>query len=309
MNGILNIDKPKDRTSFSIVAVVKRLSRERRVGHAGTLDPMATGILPICLGQSTRIIRFLQEARKTYGAEIELGITTDTYDASGNITGKGDPSTISIDQLEYTLTSFRGKIKQTPPMYSAVKHQGQPLYRLARAGIEIKRKSRSAEIYQLEIKDWRPPVVEIELECSKGTYIRSIAHDLGQLLGCGANLKSLIRLKYCLFNLENSVSLPQFEDAFHHGYWQQYIYPIDSVILNWRAVIISDSAERIIKNGGSLTLENFERINCGNDFEITSPPQSSTNFLSRAYSSDGRFLGLLRFDSGKRLWQTEKIFQ
>ena len=309
MDGILNIDKPSDRTSFSIVAVVKRLSGARRVGHAGTLDPMATGILPICLGQSTRIIRFLQEASKTYRAEIELGITTDTYDTSGNITGKGDPSTINIEQLEFALTSFRGTIKQTPPMYSAVKHQGQPLYRLARAGIKIERKSRSAEIYQLEIKDWRSPVVEIELECSKGTYVRSIAHDLGQSLGCGANLKSLIRLKYGLFNLGNSVSLPQLEDAFHYGYWQQYIYPVDSVIMNWRAVVISDSAERIIKNGGPLALENFESINCDNDFEITSPQQSSANYLSRAYSLDGRFLGLLRFNLEKRLWQTEKVFR
>lgn len=309
MDGILNINKPRDKTSFSIVAIIKRLSGERRVGHAGTLDPMATGILPICLGQSTRIIQFLQEASKTYRAEIELGVATDTYDATGTITQKGDPSGISREQLECALASFRGLIQQTPPMYSAIKHLGQPLYKLARAGIKIDRKSRPANIYQLEIRDWRPPIVEIDLECSKGTYVRSIAHDLGQSLGCGANLKSLIRLKYGLFNLENSVSLPQLEDAFRCGYWQQFIYPIDSVIMNWNAMVINDSNEQIIKNGGPLVLDNFMSNESQNHNEQTLLQQSSINYLSRAYSVDGRFLGLLLFNPEKRHWLAKKVFR
>jgi len=184
VDGILNINKPWGKTSFSIVAIVKRLSGERRVGHAGTLDPTATGVLPICLGQATRITEFLVDATKAYQAQIELGVTTDTYDASGKITQKRDPSEISQSQLESALTSFRGLIQQTPPMYSAVKYQGKRLYELARAGIKVDRESRPAKIYHLELIDWQPPSVTLEVVCGKGTYIRSLAHDLGQILGC-----------------------------------------------------------------------------------------------------------------------------
>ena len=180
MDGILNINKPCGKTSFSMVAMVKRLTGERRVGHAGTLDPIATGVLPICLGQGTRVIEFLVDATKTYRAEIELGVTTDTYDADGRIIQRGDPSGISQDHLEAALASFCGLIRQTPPMYSAVKYQGKPLYKLARAGITVERRSRLAKIHRLELVDWQPPVATIEVVCGKGTYIRSLAYDLGQ---------------------------------------------------------------------------------------------------------------------------------
>ena len=152
MDGILNINKPAGKTSFNIVAMVKRLTGEKRVGHAGTLDPMATGVLPICLGQATRLVEYLMDTTKTYRAEIELGVSTDSYDREGIITQRGDASGITLEQLETALNSFRGVITQIPPMYSAVKHQGKPLYQLARAGINVERKSRTAKIYSLEIK-------------------------------------------------------------------------------------------------------------------------------------------------------------
>ncbi len=227
MDGILNIDKPWGKTSFSIVSMVKRLTGERRVGHAGTLDPAATGVLPVCLGQGTRIIQFLLDATKAYRAQIEFGVATDTYDATGSITSKGDPSGVSREQLLSALTSFSGLIQQTPPMYSAVKHGGKPLYELARSGIKVERKSRLTWVYHLELIDWQPPVATIEVECGKGTYIRSLAHDLGQLLGCGANLKSLTRLRCGFFGIEDAVSMPQLEDALRYGYWQHFIYPIE----------------------------------------------------------------------------------
>ena len=186
MDGILNINKPLGKTSFSIVSMVKRLSGESRVGHAGTLDPAASGVLPVCLGQGTRVIEFLLDAPKAYRAEIEFGVVTDTDDATGKIISRGDPSGINRRKLLSALDSFRGLISQTPPMYSAVKHHGKPLYKLARQGIEVERKSRLRWIYRLELTSWQPPLATIEVECSKGTYIRSLAHDLGQLLGCGA---------------------------------------------------------------------------------------------------------------------------
>jgi len=297
MDGILNINKPRGKTSFSIVATVKRLSGERRVGHAGTLDPTATGVLPVCLGQATRIVEFLIDATKTYQAQIELGITTDTYDASGKITQKRDPSEISQSQLESALTSFRGLIQQTPPMYSAVKYQGKRLYELARAGIKVKRESRPTKIYHLELIDWQPPLATIEVVCGKGTYIRSLAHDLGQTLGCGANLKNLVRSRCGLFNIGDAVSMPELENAFRYGYWQHLIYPVDTVLLHWTAMVVSDNTEQVIRNGGPLVLDNY-----------SSSVQSSFENHCRAYTPDGRFLGVLLFNPERGQWQPKKVF-
>ena len=193
MDGILNINKPAGKTSFAVVAMVKRLTGEKHVGHAGTLDPMATGVLPVCLGQATRLVEYLMDTTKTYRAEIELGVSTDSYDREGAVTQKCDASAVTLAQIETALNSFRGVITQIPPMYSAVKHQGKPLYELARAGIDVERKARTAKIYSLEIRDWQNPFLTIEVNCGKGTYIRSLANDLGQALGCGATLSALER--------------------------------------------------------------------------------------------------------------------
>ena len=255
MDGILNINKPRNQTSFSIVAMVKRLSGERRVGHAGTLDPAATGVLPVCLGQGTRIVEFLVNETKTYLAQIKLGIATDTYDGDGRITQEGDPSGISQAQLEAALDSFRGSIQQTPPMYSALKHHGQPLYELARAGIKVERRSRTVKVHRLELTSWQPPVAAVEVECGKGTYIRSLAHDLGQSLGCGAHLMSLVRTRCGLFNIKDAISISQLEEAFRHGYWQHFVYPIDIVLQHYSAIVVNNATEDIIRKGNSLVLE------------------------------------------------------
>jgi len=306
VDGILNINKPGGKTSFSLVAMVRRLSGERRVGHAGTLDPLASGVLPICLGQGTRIIEFLQEAAKTYRAEIELGVATDTYDASGRITQRGDPSGIDKEQLQLVLACFCGLIRQTPPMYSAVKYRGKPLYKLARAGIDIERRSRLVRIHDLKLVSWQPPVATIEVVCGKGTYIRSLACDLGQALGCGAHLKSLTRLRYGLFDIRDAVSMPQLEDAFRYGYWQQFIYPIDSVLLYWAVVVVSDDAGQSIRNGRPIVLGNGGKKD--GHLEQDTPTGSTADSRCRVYALDGHFLGVLRFHSGSGQWQPEKIF-
>jgi len=294
VDGILNINKPAGKTSFDIVARVKRLSGEKRVGHAGTLDPIATGVLPVCLGRATRIVQYLADATKTYRAEIELGVATDTYDVSGRVTHRSDPLGISREQVAAALASFCGLIQQTPPMYSAVKHQGKPLYELARAGIEVERKSRLAKIFRIELLDWQPPLVTVELECGKGTYIRSLAHDLGQALGCGANLKNLIRLRCGVFDIKDALSLPQLEEAFQCGYWQRFVYPVDSVLLNWSAMVVSREAETALRNGRPL--------------DLTAVPAASPGDCCRIYTLDGFFLGVLRFNPETRQWQPEKIF-
>jgi tRNA pseudouridine55 synthase len=292
VDGILNINKPAGKTSFSIVSLVRRLSGESRVGHGGTLDPAASGVLPVCLGQGTRVIEFLLKAPKAYRAEVELGVVTDTDDATGKVVSRGDPSTITRERLLSALDSFRGLISQTPPMYSAVKHNGKPLYKLARQGIQVERKSRLRRIYSLELKRWQPPLATIEVECERGTYIRALARDLGQLLGCGAHLKSLVRLRCGYFDIKDAVSLSRLEDSFRNGSWQELIYPVDSVLSHWAAVVVDDAGEKNIRSGRPLLLD-----------EDSSPGERR-----RAYSSDGSFLGVLRFNPETGQWQPEKVF-
>ena len=308
VDGILNVNKPGGKTSFSLVAMVRRLSGVKRVGHAGTLDPMASGVLPICLGQGTRVVEFLQGAPKAYRAEIELGVATDTYDASGQVTRRGDFSGVSQQRLRTALAAFDGLIQQIPPMYSAVKYQGKPLYKLARAGISVERRSRLARIDGLELIDWQPPVATIEVVCGKGTYIRSLAHDLGEALGCGAHLKSLVRLRYGRFDIEDAVSLSQLEAAFHYGYWQHFVYPIDSVLLYWSAMIVGDDAEQSIRNGCPIVMGEGDRRRERTSLELTTLAEPTLSDRCRAYVPDGRFLGVLRFNYECGQWRPEKVF-
>jgi tRNA pseudouridine55 synthase len=296
LDGILNIDKPTGKTSYGVVAAVKRLSGERRIGHTGTLDPDATGVLPVCLGQGTRIIEFINDTAKIYRAVIKLGIATDTYDGSGRVTYRGDTSAIDRVMFESAFEPFRGAIRQTPPMYSAVKHQGQPLYKLARAGISVERKSRPVTIQRLELIDWQPPSAALEIECSQGTYIRSLAHDLGQALGCGAHLKSLVRTRCGVFDIEDAVSFPELEEAFKKGHVEKYLYPVDFVLQDYNAVVVDDAAEAAIRNGNAV------------DVSVDSGPEShGGSRYCRAYSQDGRFLGMLRYVPEKEVWQPKKV--
>jgi len=296
MDGILNINKPAGKTSYDIVALVKKLSGVRRVGHAGTLDPIATGVLPVCLGQGTRVTEFLAEAHKTYQAEIQLGMVTDTYDVTGKVIQKNDPSGVTLAKLESTLTSFIGLIPQTPPLYSALKHKGRPLYQLAQAGITIERKNRPTQIYGIELLDWQAPVLTVKVECGKGTYIRSLAHDLGQALGCGGALKSLVRLNYGPFDVSNAISVPQLEAAFRYGYWKHFIHAADTVLLHWNTMIVDDAAEKKILNGAPITPKS----------QFSQPVATGTR--CRAYTLDGCLLAVLHFNPEKGQWQVEKVF-
>ena len=294
IDGILNLDKPKGKTSFDVVALVRRLSGERRVGHAGTLDPEATGVLPVFLGQGTRLFEYLADEAKVYRAEIELGISTDTYDAAGKTTRRGDVSSLTREQVETAVSSFTGFIDQTPPMYSAVKHKGVPLYRLARAGVEVPRKARKVEISHLQIVDWQSPVLTLEVECSRGTYIRSLAHDLGQRLGCGAHLKNLVRLKSGPFHISGAISIPELEAAFRQGKWTEFLQPIDAAVLHLPAVTVSDEDKKAIINGRPLA---------------SGIEEGTTAKLHRAYSSEGRFIAILRYDDKAGHWKPEKVFR
>ncbi len=291
IDGILNVNKPAGKTSLEVVDLVRRLSKQRRVGHAGTLDPGATGVLPICLGQATRVSSFIVDSHKVYQARIQLGISTDTYDAEGKVTQRGDPSYIAKEEVERVLPSLCGSILQKPPMYSALKHRGKRLYELARAGIEVERQERETEVFRLEMVAWQPPFFRVEVECGKGTYIRSLAHDLGQALGCGAHLRELVRLKSGPFHIGDSLTLTELEDSFRHDYWPDLLHPIDMVLEHWVAAIVSKEKEQAIKNGRPLALGD-----------------GKGKAYCRAYSLDGRFLAVLRFIPENSLWQPERVF-
>ena len=297
MDGILNINKPQGLSSYGVVARVKRLTGEQRVGHAGTLDPLASGVLPVCLGRGTRVIQFLYQAHKVYRAQIRLGLATDTYDAAGRVIQRGNPSSVSRRKLESALEPFRGLIRQVPPMYSAVKHKGKRLYELARAGITVERKSRLAEIYSLELLEFKSPVITIEVECGKGTYIRSLAHDLGQSLGCGAHLESLVRLRYGNFDINDAVSLPQFEADCHLDCWRHFVYSLDTALLQWPVIVVGEDSERFVTNGRPLPLNAGEL-----------PKESSFSRFLRVYGQDGRFLAMMRFRADSGRWHPVKVF-
>jgi tRNA pseudouridine55 synthase len=299
ISGIFNIDKPAGWTSFGVVSLVRRLSGVRRVGHAGTLDPSATGVLLVCLGQATRIIEYMMEATKVYRAEVRLGITTDTLDATGTPVGQADPSHISRQQVEEALTAFVGEIDQVPPMFSALKYGGEPLYRYARAQMHVERRPRRVTIHRLQLLAFQPPLAALEVECGKGTYIRALAHDLGQQLGCGAHLADLARLRVGPFTLDEACSLPELEAAFRESRWQSLLHPADAALPSWPAVTLSEPLERAVRFGQCLAAESLEP---------SPPPAAENSQLCRAYSPRGQLVAILRYDAAAHLWRPAKVF-
>jgi tRNA pseudouridine55 synthase len=293
IDGILNVNKPEGKTSFSVVARLKRLTAEKHVGHAGTLDPIATGVLPVCFGQATRVTEYLANTSKTYFAQIELGITTDTFDRQGKIIERRDPGGITLTRLEEVLASFIGPIDQVPPAFSALKQRGRPCYELARAGVPLQLKPRRVEIIRLKLVDLQLPIIEIEVDCTKGTYIRSLANDIGKYLGCGAHLKNLNRVRYGPFFVQDSLSPDEIEDAFYRDDWKKLIYPVDSPLRDWKAIVVGENNEADIRNGRPLPVEESDEF----------PGE-----YCRAYDLDGNFLAVMRFIPEKRHWRPKKVF-
>ena len=295
VDGILNVDKPYGITSMDIVRRIKRASGVKRVGHGGTLDPVATGVVPICFGQATRMMEYLVSSTKDYKTTIELGVTTDTYDALGQVTARADPSHVDLDSLQNAIASFKGVIKQVPPMFSALKRDGKRLYELARAGIEVDREPRRVEVFAADLLDWSPPLVTLRVRCGRGFYMRSCAHDLGQALGCGGHLKSLVRTRAGPFEISDSVTLPDAEHMLADESWPTLLHTPDVVLRTMRAIVVGKRLEDMI-NGGR-PLPSGVRI-----------PSSKPGEQCRAYSVDGRFLAILGFQAAQQQWQPDKVF-
>lgn len=301
MDGIFNIDKAVGMTSHDVVARVRRLTRQRRVGHAGTLDPAASGVLPVCLGQATRVAEYLSESGKCYRAVVVFGAVTDTYDAQGEVL-RSAPVHLTREQIAEALPAFLGQQMQMPPLYSAIKLAGQPLYKLARAGIEAERQARPIHISRLELLDWQPPELTLEVGCSKGTYIRSLAYDLGERLGCGAHLGSLVRLRSGPFTLDESLTLEELAQALEDGSWINHLYAPDEALLDRQAVIVGPATEKRLLLGQALHFPPPAALHAaeGGPLAVAAP-------LLRAYSSDGRFLGVLSWQAAINAWQPQKV--
>ncbi len=306
IDGIINLIKPRGGTSFRATQLIRQWSGEQHIGHTGTLDPMASGVLPICLGQGTRVAQFITAETKVYRTDIRLGITTDSYDATGKIIEERDTSTITLSQIEKTLQSFQGNIEQKPPMYSALKQQGKRLYSLARKGIEVERPSRKINIINLELLDWHSPTISIKVECSKGTYIRTLAFDIGKSLGCGAHMSDLIRLKCGPFCIEDGVTLPEIKDAFQNNYWQHYVYPLDTHLMSWPAVIVNRETQQMIENGKHLDLE--APVNNDNILSLSGEKMINNMDYCRVYTSGGQLIAIMQYEHDSKLWHPEKVF-
>lgn len=290
VHGFLNIDKPAGITSHDVVARVRRYAGQRRVGHAGTLDPAATGVLIVALGLATRLIEYVQdETTKRYHAVVRLGVATTTDDAEGEPIATHPVPVLDQAELERTLMQFRGRIAQVPPRFSALHHQGRRLYDLARAGVAAEVSARSVEIEQLTLLAWEPPLLTLDVVCSKGTYIRSLARDIGAALGCGGHLYNLRRTAIGAFTIAQAVSLDQIAQAPEPGAaLAAHLLPPDVAVAGWPALHLNAGEAEQIRNGRAL---------------VTPSLQASR---ARAYGPDGRLLALVeRTDQG---WHPSKVF-
>lgn len=290
-HGILNLNKPSGMTSHDVVLRVRRCTGERKVGHAGTLDPLATGVLLVCLGQATRLAEYLVPGRKLYRATICLGITTDSYDAMGAVTEQRPVGDLSLDQIRAVLARFEGTIQQIPPPYSALHQAGRRLYQLARQGLAVQATPRAVHIEAIRLIAWESPRLTIDVSCSAGTYIRSLAHDIGQQLGVGGHVAELSRLASGDWRIEEAVTLDQLEAAAAAGNWHELVQPMDRALQHFGPVHLAPEIARRVASGQTVSLD--------------SAPATP---LLRAYAPGGRLLALLQPANGAGMWRPTKVF-
>lgn len=287
LNGILNVFKEPGFTSNDVVAKLRGILHQKKIGHAGTLDPAATGVLPVLLGSATRLSEFVMDHRKTYRAVLLLGVVTDTQDMTGTILSESD-SIPDEDTVRGAITSFIGTYEQLPPMYSAKKVGGKRLYELARRGEEVSRRRVPVTVYDIRIERIALPEVTFSADCSKGTYIRTLCHDIGQKAGCGAAMKELTRTRSGDFSAEDALTLGQIEALTHEGRLGEYLISPEAMFSDCRRVRTpSPSAEKKLRNGNALDVK-----------ELSLPPAGAGEMI-RMCAMDGSFLAIYRFDSQK----------
>ena len=252
VHGVLNINKPAGMTSHDVVDAVRKILGVRRVGHTGTLDPQATGVLPLCVGRATRIAQYLTQADKEYVMTLHLGITTDTLDAAGKETGRVEEVRVRREEILGILPRFVGEILQVPPLFSAKKYHGERLYRLARRGEQVERQPVSVRIHTLELLEFEPPFVTLKMSCSKGTYARSLCDDIGRVLGCGGHLHALTRTRSGRFGMEGILTLEGLEQRVREGRLGEVLIPVADALAHLPAVRVAPEAGRLIVHGNDV---------------------------------------------------------
>ncbi len=258
IDGVLVLDKPGGITSNACLQRAKRALGAAKAGHTGSLDPLATGVLPLCFGEATKLSRFLLDADKEYDSTFVLGVDTSTADAQGEVVARRDAVGVTRERIEKVLAGFRGEIEQTPPMYSALKHQGRPLYELARAGVEVERKARRVIIHKFELVDYAPGEqgrLKVRVRCSKGTYVRALAQDIGAALGCGGHVSELRRLRSGPFTLPQSVDLSSIEQLAGQQDWarmRELLLPVDSAIEGMPTVVLPEISSYYLRQGQAV---------------------------------------------------------
>ena len=289
ISGVLVVDKPVGLTSHDVVQIIRNGTNIRRAGHTGTLDPRPSGVLVVLLGPAVRLSEYVSASDKRYQAVLRLGTRTDTYDAEGTVL-ESSPVNITEEQFKESLAKFVGEIEQVPPPYSAIKVQGRRSYDLARSGEEVELAPRKINVYNLELLEWATPEAVIDVYCSSGTYVRSLAHDVGEDLGCGAHLIGLRRTKSGRFSLRDAVPLSKLRDAFDKGNWYQYLIPAAEALSEWPAV--------------ELTSQEVDAIRHGNRI----PADASIGNQARGVSEQGELVALMELVAESNEWKPKKVF-
>lgn len=292
IDGILNVYKEKGYTSHDVVARLRGIVKQKKIGHTGTLDPDAVGVLPVCLGKATKVADMLTDSEKEYKAELLLGIQTDTQDISGRVLSEHSVS-VSAEEVICAIRSFIGKYEQIPPMYSALKVNGKKLYEYAREGIEIERKSREVNIYEIQIRKVDLPEVTILVRCSKGTYIRTLCHDIGEKLGCGGCMKSLIRTETSGYHLADAKKLDEIEQYVKAGRLEEILRPVDDVFLQYPGYTVKEEYGHYLYNGNRIETGWLEEM-------------SGQEGTARLYDRQGSFIGI--YDRQGKILKPVKIF-
>lgn len=296
VSGVLVVDKPIGLTSHDVVQIIRKGTGIRRAGHTGTLDPRASGVLVVLIGPAVRLSEYVSASDKRYQATIRLGGTTDTYDAEGRITSQASVDHITEERFFDILQTFVGEIEQVPPPYSAVKVQGRKAYEMAREGEEVDLLPRKIQVYSLDILEWAPPEVVIDVYCSSGTYVRSLANDLGKALGTGAYLIGLRRTKSGRFTLRDAVQMRRLKESFDAGDWYRFLIPAADALGDWPMV--------------ELDADQVERIRHGHRIPAESHIFEESNFKgwARGISQQGDLVALLQLDVETSEWQPRKVF-
>lgn len=293
INGVINIYKEAGFTSHDVVAKMRGILKQKKIGHTGTLDPAAVGVLPVCVGSATKLCDMLTDKRKEYVAELILGVTTDTQDMTGTIKSEHEV-TSSEDEVRVAVMSMLGDSQQIPPMYSALKVDGKRLYELAREGKEVERKARDITIYEIEVLEMKLPVVKFRVLCSKGTYVRTICQDIGEKLGCGGAMQSLVRTKVERFSIEDAITLSKLEELRDAGKLLDVVVPVEDMFKNYPKVTVEKQFQKLIDNGNVFFA----------DMCVGDTPKEEV----RVYNEEGQFYGVFQFDPRINGYKPVKMF-